>query len=124
IRSAKGTLEVRHQGSEARLVHIRDQPGLPEATLALRGLRLQLVALPPAAPLELAGRGALEPLCRRALGLHLGHVGAPLFTSFCLTESGRVLSEPWARGSCSACGLPSAGDFRSPRRRTSARTSG
>src|SRR5437667_7918872 len=70
-------LQIGDEDVEPRLVGRGDEQGLPEPPLALRRLGLQEVTLPPAVPLELAGRGALEPLGGGALRLHLGHDGAP-----------------------------------------------
>src|SRR4029453_8225139 len=68
-------LEIGNQNVEPRLIDLRNHHGLSELALALGGLALELVPLPAAAPLELAGRRPLEPLGRGALRLHLGHSG-------------------------------------------------
>src|SRR5438477_1374471 len=70
-------LQIGDEDVEPRLVGRGDEQGLPEPPLALRRFGLQEVTLPPAVPLELAGRGPLEPLGGGALRLHLGHDGAP-----------------------------------------------
>src|ERR1700730_4506181 len=67
-------LEVRNQFLQAGLVRLGDHLGLSEVELPLGALALELVPLPSAAPLELAGGGRLPPLGRRPLGLHLRHM--------------------------------------------------
>src|SRR5262249_965189 len=68
-------LQIGNQNVEPWLIGLRDHHGLPQLPLALWRLALEHVPLPAAPPLELAGRGALEPLGRGALRFHLGLSG-------------------------------------------------
>src|SRR5262249_6134243 len=79
-------LKIRDQNVQAPLIRPGDQHGLPELPLALRPPGLEQVALPPAAPLELARRGSLEPLGRGTLRFHLRHRRSVLRSSAALVR--------------------------------------
>src|SRR5262249_18058760 len=92
-------LQVRHEHLQPVLVGLRDQFGRPQMAAPLRALALELVLLPAAGALQLAGGGLLEALAGPPLRLPLRHV--------------RSLDPPnspgpLVTGRCATCVLPSA----------------
>src|ERR1700730_15668925 len=88
-------LEVRNQTLQEGLARRGDHLGLPAVALSLGALELEVMLLPSAGPLELAGGGRLQPLGRRPIGLHLRHIECFPFL-IPLSPQGRGQGEGWS----------------------------